>query len=213
MATTAAAILAALAARPGATTAELAETAGIGKSTAARVLAALEADGQAARLAGGRDASGHRQPDRWTLPATGDHAHEQPAGTAAPPAATGTPPSQPDVPLDAPANVPATSTFGDAASGGAATTGGAAAETTDSASARLRPGRLREQVRAFLVERPGQSFSPTAIAKALDGRSAGAVANALVTLTEQGLAVRTSATPRRYAAAEPAGQETTSHAT
>lgn len=202
-------ILAALAARPGATTTELAETTGIGKSTAARVLAALEADGRAGRQAGGRDASGRRQPDRWTLAATPDQAPEQPAGTAAPPAPAGTPPSQPDVPRDAAADVPATSASGDQA----AKASGGAAETGDSAVARLRPGRLREQVRAFLAERPGRSFSPTAVAKALDGRSAGAVANALLTLTEQGLAVRTSAKPRRYAAAEPAGQEATSHAT
>jgi len=48
-----------------------------------------------------------------------------------------------------------------------------------------------------LAHRPGQTLSPTAIAKTLGGRSAGAVANALRTLAGQGAVVQTQAKPRR----------------
>ncbi|HZT67372.1 MAG TPA: MarR family transcriptional regulator [Acidimicrobiales bacterium] len=62
------AVAAALADHPGATAAELAEVAGIGQSTAAKALAALEADGAARRVPGGRSEAGRRQPDRWSPP-------------------------------------------------------------------------------------------------------------------------------------------------
>ena len=58
--TPAEALAAALAAHPGATAAELAEVAGIGQSTAAKALAAMEHEGTARRGDGGR-----RLPDRW----------------------------------------------------------------------------------------------------------------------------------------------------
>lgn len=60
------AVVAALAARPGSTAAVLAEAAGVGQSTASKALAALEASGQASRVAGGRSDNGRRQPDRWS---------------------------------------------------------------------------------------------------------------------------------------------------
>lgn len=62
------AVAAALAAHPGTTAAELAAAAGIGQSTANKALAALEADGAAQRLPGGRSEAGRRQPDRWHPP-------------------------------------------------------------------------------------------------------------------------------------------------
>jgi predicted transcriptional regulator len=71
------AVAAALSAHPGSTAAELSEAAGVGQSTAAKALAALEADGQALRLPGGRGQNGRRQPDRWSPP-------EPPAPTADP---------------------------------------------------------------------------------------------------------------------------------
>ncbi|MHB8438533.1 MAG: MarR family transcriptional regulator [Acidimicrobiales bacterium] len=64
------AVLAALAAHPDATTAELAETLRIGHSTAAKRLAALEQTGTVSRRPGGRDGS-RRAPDRWSLVTTG----------------------------------------------------------------------------------------------------------------------------------------------
>jgi DNA-binding GntR family transcriptional regulator len=65
---TAQALLDALADRPGATATELAEEAGIGRSTASKLLATLAADGQVLRQPGGHK-DGRRAPDHWTLPA------------------------------------------------------------------------------------------------------------------------------------------------
>jgi DNA-binding transcriptional ArsR family regulator len=61
-------VLDALAARPGVSAAELAEALGIGGSTAAKHLAALEAAGAARREPGGRQA-GRRLADRWSITA------------------------------------------------------------------------------------------------------------------------------------------------
>ena len=60
------AILAALTRHPDATAAELADTLGIGRSTAAKALVALEGGGRARRTPGGRDGA-RRLPDRWTV--------------------------------------------------------------------------------------------------------------------------------------------------
>ena len=70
-------VLDALTARPGLSAADLADALGLGQSTAAKHLAALEAAGTARREPGGREA-GRRVPDRWsaTAPAT-------PAGSSA----------------------------------------------------------------------------------------------------------------------------------
>ena len=57
-------VAAALRQRPEPTVIELAETAGVGRSTAAKCLAALEAAGMARRVPGGRD-GGRRVADRW----------------------------------------------------------------------------------------------------------------------------------------------------
>ena len=61
------ALLDAVADRPGATATELAQTAGIGRSTAAKLLATLANQGRVLRQPGGRS-GGHRAADRWTLP-------------------------------------------------------------------------------------------------------------------------------------------------
>jgi len=77
-------VLDALAARPGVSAAELAEALGIGGSSAAKHLAALEAAGTARREPGGREA-GRRLADRWSTTA----------------AAVEAPPGEPDeVPAD-----------------------------------------------------------------------------------------------------------------
>jgi DNA-binding MarR family transcriptional regulator len=140
------ALLDALADRPGATVTELADAAGIGRSTATKLLATLAGQGRVLRQPGGHK-GGRRVADRWTLP------------------------------------MPTT-----------------AQEPTQQAltgSGRLRPGALRDLVLTCLAERPGQALSPTAIAKTL-GRSAGAVANALQALADQGAVVQAQAKPRRY---------------
>ncbi len=69
---------AALSAHPGATAAGLAEVAGIGRSTAARCLAALEQAGTARRTPGGRE-GGRHLPDRRHL-AVADTPGTPPAG-------------------------------------------------------------------------------------------------------------------------------------
>ena len=68
------------------------------------------------------------------------------------------------------------------------------------ASPRLGKGELAGMVAAFLRNNPGE-HSPSAVAKALDGRSAGAVGNSLGRLVVSGDATQTSACPRRYRAA------------
>jgi hypothetical protein len=67
--------------------------------------------------------------------------------------------------------------------------------------ARLAPGSLRGMVEDHLRDHPGEEFGPTAIAKALGGKSSGAVSNALDKLVADGTAVRTKEAPRRFALA------------
>lgn len=62
---------------------------------------------------------------------------------------------------------------------------------------RLRPGQLRELVAGVLAERPDNELTPTQLSNVLR-RSAGAIANALVTLCEQGAVIQTNAKPRTY---------------
>jgi hypothetical protein len=59
-------VLGVLTTHPGTTAAELAEVLGIGQSTVAKHLAALEAVGAAGRQPGGRD-GGRRLPDHWAV--------------------------------------------------------------------------------------------------------------------------------------------------
>ena len=59
---------------------------------------------------------------------------------------------------------------------------------------RLQPGQLREMVAAHLSAHPDDAFTATAISR----RSSGAIANALATLTKQGLARQVCDAPRRY---------------
>ncbi len=228
-----AAILYALRQRPDATAAELAEFAGIGRSTADRVLASLEAEGRALRQ---RDTThpgqAHRAAARWVLTIDGARtgtADQEQAETQAVQAdadsADAVPAEQPPAPSSTPEPDVAVLAAGDADHGvqdagqapGAKTAtaeaepeaepeappaGQAKGADADASGPRLRPGALRDLVHAWLAERPGEEFTPTRIGKEL-GRSAGAVGNALVTLTEQGKTIQTSAKPRRYTLAPP----------
>jgi len=145
-------LLAALAARPGSTAAELAELTGLGRSTVGKLLVTLESECRATRTAGGRDGA-RRLPDRWSAAARRSHAKRR-----------GTPGRQ-----------------------------GATVNCS-----RLGKGELRAMVLAHLQARPGEAFTPTAVAAAL-GRSAGAVSNAMVTLVNGGAVAQVSAAPRRFA--------------
>ena len=80
------ALLGALAARPGATAAELAAAAGVGRSTAGKLLTTLAVQGRVQRQPGGLK-DGRRAADRWTLPT--------PAPTQNPGAPTAGPPASP----------------------------------------------------------------------------------------------------------------------
>jgi hypothetical protein len=153
--TTAEAVLAALGSAP-ASAAEVAQAAGIGRSTATKVLAAMAAGGQVVRTPGGRDGA-RRLPDRWSLPEA---------------------PGDPD------------------------RAGGQSGDSTGSTSAasRLGKGELAAMVAAFLRDHTGE-HSPSAVATALGGRSAGAVGNALGRLVATGQATQTNDRPRRYRAA------------
>jgi len=66
---------------------------------------------------------------------------------------------------------------------------------------RRHPGssELRAMVLAHLTAHPGQSFTPGEIARALGGRSTGAIGNALQTLAAQGEVTYTGTRPRRFA--------------
>lgn len=142
--TTADKLLAALANSPGATAAELAEAAGIGRSTANKALAVLEADGRVSRT-GRAPEGGRRQPDHWNLVASSPHK-------------------------------------------------GRRAED----GPRLGKGELRSLVLAHLQAQHDEAVTPTAVAASL-GRSAGAVSNALVKLTDEGAVAQVGEHPRRFA--------------
>lgn len=70
------AILEAVKVEPQASVAQIAVSAGVGRSTAGKLLAQLESDGEVCRTAGGRDGN-RRLPDLWSL------SGQQPAGNDA----------------------------------------------------------------------------------------------------------------------------------
>lgn len=161
-----------LAARPGATAAELAEMTGIGRSTAAKALAVLEQDGAARRIVGGRE-GGRRLPDRWH-PVDADTAVSETAG------------SEEDE--RAPASEGGGATAAGPVEAGASRLGKGALRSLvfDYLSAHAGPDGL----------------GPTAIAKGIAGRSSGAVGNALQRLEADGRVQLVSESPRRYRTAE-----------
>lgn len=165
-------VLDALAARPGATAAGLAEALGAGQSTTAKYLATLEAEGAVRREPGGREA-GRKLADRWSVVATGDRPAAAAAGAAPVDLAV---PAETSEPLAEPPAVDAVD-----------------ASPTD----RLGRGALGTLVREYLAARPDEDLGPTQIGKAL-GRSQGAVSNALGRLEVSGEAQLVSTSPRRY---------------
>lgn len=68
---------------------------------------------------------------------------------------------------------------------------------------RLRPGQLDGLVLAYLGKhRKDDPLTATAIAKGLGGRSAGAVANCLLRLADEGKVRQAKRTPRAYVSGE-----------
>jgi len=164
------ALTAALAAHPEVTAAEVAGVLGVGQSTVAKRLAALESAGAVHRIPGGRVA-GVRAPDHWSVLRTAD-----------PPTAAA--PAEETAPEEAVAEPAATGT---AAEG----------PGSEAPAGRLRRGALGALVRGYLAARPADAFGPAAVGKAL-GRSQGAVSNALSAMAERGEVVLVVDKPRRY---------------
>jgi hypothetical protein len=79
------AILEVLKVQPQASVTQIAVSAGVGRSTAGKLLAQLESDGEVRRTEGGRGDGNRRQPDLWSL------AGQQPAANDAEPATDGKP--------------------------------------------------------------------------------------------------------------------------
>lgn len=210
---------AALHANPNSTAADLSVAARIGKSTAQKVLARWAGDGSVLRTAGIAE-GGRRAADLWAIgetdtvptddapaddPQRADTAHADPAkpGTTEVDDATRTQGESAE-PTDAAANDAHDTTDTEPADGPATDGDGDGGET----AARLAPGALRGMVEDYLRDHSREEFGPTAIAKALGGKSSGAVSNALEKLVADGTAVKTKEKPRRFALA-PAEQVTT----
>ncbi len=77
------------------------------------------------------------------------------------------------------------------------TTSASPAVNPVSGTERLQPGKLQEQVLAYLTDHAGEELSPSQIAKAL-GRSSGAVGNGLESLAKDGEVQKTRQAPRRF---------------
>ena len=184
----------ALAALPDITAAEVAGALGIGRSTAAKRLARLEAAGVVRRTPGGR-VGGTKVADRWSLD-TPHEASDPDTGVTSTPVSAGDPGARADG--DAARDIAQVSDAhpltDDSARDSVARADDAGASTTET---RLSPGGLRALVRDYLAARPGQSFGPSGIATSL-GRSAGAVSNALSALAETGEVRLVAEHPRRY---------------
>ncbi|TQE33161.1 TrmB family transcriptional regulator [Streptomyces ipomoeae] len=170
--------LTALAEHSGATAAQIAEYAGIGGSTAGKALTKLESLNLAYREHGEKDGA-RKVADRWyhrpvEAEPEGPVADEAPALGAD---AADTAPEAAEAAQEAPA--------AEAAAGAPATT------------TRLARGGLRQMVYEHLAAHPADEVTAPRLAKVL-GRSAGAVANALAKLKDQGQADLVGESPRRY---------------
>ena len=209
--TTADKVLDAVREHPGATSAEFAAAAGLGRSTAAKTLTALAKDGRVTRTPGIRD-GGTRAPDQW---------HPVPADDDQIPAERPIQPGEqnPDRPpgRHTPAAKKRDKKVGRATSAtintgakvhktGAAPSDGPEpgddAEAAAGGKQRLKAGALRGQVEQYLNDHPEDHYTPTQLGHLL-GRSSGAIANALEKLVADNYAILMTPKPRTYGAAPP----------
>ncbi|MEV0117695.1 hypothetical protein AB0H77_31415 [Streptomyces sp. NPDC050844] len=209
-----------LVASPGSTGAELALAAGFGRSTAGKALVALEEHGLAVRTPGGHEGA-RRIPDRWSpAPTPTREEAETPTAKISEPSAKGT-----DTGTAAATSTSVTAT-GDVAHDDATDTAVAGADSADDVEApdeegegetqperpdepkamttapvgqrvRLAPGALRQLVIDHLEAHPAEAFTATKISRVIE-KSSGAIANALVTLTKQGITEQVTEQPRTY---------------
>jgi len=196
---------AALHGHPASTTSDLAAHAGIGRSTAGKILAAWATEGSVTRTS--RTAQGGRcAADTWTITdTTQDHVTEPTVTDQPDHETTG---AVPDTDTDTTGDAGAEEiTVSDRGVTGqptrSVTPTGADGTVPDGKAApgptmRLGKGALRGMVEDYLTERPSEQFSPSAIGKALR-RSSGAVANALEKLVADGYAIQTQDKPKRFA--------------
>ncbi len=210
---------------------DIATAIGLGRSTAGKALAALEQHDLAKRVTG-HYVGTVRTPDLWKATAlaapepsadTPDDIEqpeaapapdipepitpteqqptpptpEAPAPEAATPKPVPTPPApEPAAPAaQAPTPVPATPELP------AQRTAPALTVIPGGDGQRLAPGALRQLVLENLATHPDEAFTSTRISRAI-GRSSGAIANALVTLTRQGLAEQVTVRPMTYRIAQ-----------
>ena len=173
------AVKAAVETTAGGTTEGIAQVAGIGRSTAGKVLGRLADAGEVTRHQGGRD-RGKRLPDRWTLAGV-----EMPAAYAGHVLA---------------AEQPA-SAAGDGKGAKAPAADKPAGGKSEPADGQLKPGGLDPLVLGYLEDNADSGpHGPTQVAKALQ-RSSGAVGNCLARLTEEKKAKLVTEKPRRYSIA------------
>ncbi|HTU78588.1 MAG TPA: helix-turn-helix domain-containing protein [Solirubrobacteraceae bacterium] len=180
------AIIEVLKAAPEATVAQIAVSANVGRSTAGKMLAQMEGDGEVRRTEGGRDGN-RRQPDLWSLAgAQPASTGEQPASGKASDSATTT-------------GKPAAASAGDGKpSDGKAGVGAASATGKPG---KLKPNELNALVLGFLEANKGDGpHGPGQVAKALE-RSSGAVGNCLERLANDKKVMLVTEKPRRYSIA------------
>ena len=211
-------VYAALTAHPGSITAELADLAGVGRSTATKALTTLESAGHAHRTTTARTDTGRRAPDIWQPTANRKTATAKrtPKTSATARVASARATTTPRVTASETAPAPAVRP-GKRAAAPTAPTPPAAAPTSPPVAVpegKLRNGELTQLVMDQLHAAPAQEWTVRDLWKILN-RSQGAISNALERATIKGTAIRTCEAPRRYrltappatAPAEPADGE------
>lgn len=178
---------------PGATIEGVAEQAGVGRSTAGKVLGRLAQAGEVVRHEGGRDGR-QRLPDRFTLKGV-----ELPAAYASGRASDGHKGGEPAA--KSATSKPGRTKAARSRSGKQSAVRKASSASKQSGAGkpeRLKAGELEPLVLAYLKENKGTApHGPSQVAKAL-GRSSGAVGNCLVRLTDAKKAKRVTDKPLRY---------------
>ena len=203
---------AALLEHPDSSAAELAIAAGIGKSTAPKLLTQWLTEGRVTKTPG-IARNGTRVADRWAIGAPIPETHTHPIGSnpASTAAASDMPPTESpadtsDTP-EAPGLPPADTATPDVATAPATDDSVAETGTVDTPpaspatkKARLSKGALHGLVEDHFHEHSGETLGPSAISTKIQ-RSSGAVANACARLVEKGVLVLTQDHPKRYALA------------
>lgn len=194
-----------------ATAKDLAEKAGIAYSTTTALLRKLAAGGRVSKLV-----SSDHGPDRWqytgnnptaAAPTTGEPATGPTPATAAgddearPAGIANDASSSRDDTEDSeqPPQVPDSDTVTDAGQA-PATVPPQPGRQNGAALPRLHRGQLRTKVLSVLQDNPDDAFTPRDVSKRLEGRSDGAIANALDKLVEHGNAELVCERPRRFQA-------------